>query len=48
MEKFIYFNLFLVCFINLDIFLGWSVENDYIDEKEQACLALKEIAEFTG
>lgn len=28
--------------------LGWSVENDYIDEKEQACLALKEIAEFAG
>uniref|UniRef100_A0A6M2DTC3 Putative karyopherin importin beta 3 n=1 Tax=Xenopsylla cheopis TaxID=163159 RepID=A0A6M2DTC3_XENCH len=27
---------------------SWSVENDYIDEKEQACLALKEIAEFAG
>lgn len=27
---------------------GYSVENAYVEEKEEACLALKEIAEWAG
>lgn len=31
-----------------DEIAGYSVENAYVEEKEEACLALKEIAEFAG
>lgn len=28
--------------------LAYTVENAYVEEKEEACLALREIAEHTG
>lgn len=34
--------------INDLIFPGFNVENSFLDEKEEAVLALKQIAEFTG
>jgi hypothetical protein len=33
---------------NLDFILGYSIENVYVEEKEEACVALTEIARNTG
>lgn len=33
---------------NEEDFAGYSVENAYVEEKEEACLALREISEYAG
>jgi hypothetical protein len=35
-------------FCNVEFLVGYSVENVYMEEKEEACLSLAEIAKNTG